>query len=70
MSLYCLIHFTAINVKFGTSVYRVKERNKQRYFSLVLMLSNPSSSDVTITVQNTDITATGMNTTTHLIKCL
>ena len=42
---------------FKKSVYRINEG--ARRVQPVLVLSNPSSSDITITVVNTDVTAYG-----------
>ena len=46
-----------ITITFNQSTYSVNEDDGPA--QPVLVLSNPSSTDITITVQNTDITARG-----------
>lgn len=48
-----------IMVNFNESVYHVDENNGPA--QLVLLFNNPSSTDITIEVLNTDIKATGVN---------
>ena len=52
---YCCC--VAISVNFSQLEYEIAERNKPA--QPVLVLSNPSSTNIIITVQNTDITAKG-----------
>ena len=51
----CLL---AITVMFGQSKYSVNEH--EELSQAVLVLSNPSSTDLTVQVTNTDGSATGM----------
>ena len=52
-----IIHYTAITVMFSQTVYSVNENAGPAQPELVL--SNPSSCDITIEVFNTDGSATG-----------
>jgi len=52
-----LLCCVAISVNFSQLEYEIEERNKPA--QPVLVLSNPSSTNIIITVQNTDITAKG-----------
>ena len=56
---YCLsfILYVAASVKFKQSSYHINEENK---VPPVLVLSNPSSTDITVNIISNDITATGM----------
>ena len=52
--------YIAVNVRFRRSIYRVFERRKiKQQFNLIL--SNPSSTDITILVQTSDDTAIGID---------
>ena len=59
---------TVVNVRFGMATYSVNERSIRRQRNVVvnLILSNPSSKAITLSVQGTDDTATGMNTAYHV----
>ena len=46
-------------MNFNESLYRVDENNGPA--QLVLVFDHPSSTDITIEVLNTDITASGIN---------
>ena len=48
------------------ATYIVNERSSKRQRNAVvdLILSNPSSTTITLNVQSTDVTATGMDTAT------
>ena len=48
---------TSLNVNFNQSTYSVNEND--RILQPVLILSNPSSTDITVQVRSTDKTATG-----------
>ena len=54
----CLCHVVAVSIKFEESSYGVDERN--RPVQPVLILSNPSSTSITLNILNIDDTATGM----------
>ena len=51
-------HVVAVSIKFEKSSYSVDEGN--RTVQPVLILSNPSSTSITINILNIDDTATGM----------
>ena len=53
-TLFCTV---AINVSFDQSTYSIGEKNGPA--QLVLVLSNLSSTDITVQVKSNDITATG-----------
>jgi len=55
--MYKITHSIAITVMFNQSMYSVIESEGPARPTLVL--SNPSSSDITVQVTNTDGTATG-----------
>ena len=54
---YTLFYTVAINVSFNQSTYSIGEKNGPA--QPVLVLSNPSSTNVTVRVRSNDITATG-----------
>ena len=54
----CLCLLVAISIKFEKSSYDVDERNRTE--QPVLILSNPSSTSITVNILNIDDTATGM----------
>ena len=50
-----------VMVMFNQSSYSITEKNKNRVTSSqVLVLSNPSSTVITVEIENSDGTATGM----------
>jgi len=55
--MYKISHLIAITVKFNQSIYSVDEDTGPARPTLIL--SNPSSTDITIQVTNTDGSATG-----------
>ena len=55
--MYKIFHSTAITVRFNQSMYSVNENEGPAQPTLVL--SNPSSTDITVQVTNTDGSATG-----------
>ena len=54
----CLCLLVAISIKFEKSSYDVDETN--RTIQPVLILSNPSSTSITLNILNINDTATGM----------
>jgi len=48
-----------VKVKFNQSSYSATEKNKVTSFKQVLVLSNPSSTNITVEIENIDGTATG-----------
>jgi len=52
-----LFYFVAIRIRFIQSTYSVNENDGQA--QPVLILSNPSSTNITVQVRSNDITATG-----------
>ena len=48
---------TAVSIRFEKDSYRINE-NKKR-LNVMLTLSNPSSTNIKLTVNTTDVTATG-----------
>ena len=52
-----MYYFIVTNVSFNQSVYNVDENNG--YLQVVLALSNPSSTDITIEITDNGITAKG-----------
>ena len=52
-----IVYFLAIDVFFNASTYTVDENNG--HVQLVLVLSNPSSTDITVQVTDNSDTATG-----------
>ena len=59
MQIIVLIIFTnvVVSVEFKKSSYSTSEKNREQ---VMLVLSNPSSTDITVNIQSNDITATGM----------
>ena len=53
-----LFNVVAVIIKFENSSYSIDERN--RPVKPVLILSNPSSTNITVNILNIDDTATGM----------
>ena len=47
----------AVSIKFKKSSYSTTER--KRPVEIILVLSNPSSTDIVVIINSTDITATG-----------
>ena len=54
---FVIIYTVAINVTFDQSTYNINEDDGP--VQPVLVLSNPSSTDITVQVRSRDITATG-----------
>ena len=57
MPYYHYVSFTAVNVFFDRSSYRVNENGGPAQH--VLVLSNPSSTDITVQVRDNSSTAMG-----------
>ena len=57
MSTYVVYHLLAIFVMFSENIYSVNENSGSVQF--VLVLNNPSSTDITVQVTNIDLSATG-----------
>ena len=49
-----------VMVMFNQSSYSITEKNNRVTSSQVLVLSNPSSTVITVEIENSDGTATGM----------
>jgi len=49
-----------VKVMFNQSSYSVTEKNKVTSSKQVLVLGNPSSTNITVEIENIDGTATGM----------
>ena len=59
----CCLSYTAATVSFNQSVYTVNENEGPAQITLVL--SNPSSSNITVQVSSVSESATGEYTTDH-----
>ena len=59
-NITCVFTTVDISIKFKELSYSINERNRNRPVQPVLVLSNPSSTDVTVNIQSNDVTATGM----------
>ena len=59
LELTVLFDTVAVNINFEESSYSVTER-RNRPVQPVLILSNPSSTSITVTIVNIDVNATGM----------
>ena len=58
MKLISVISIAAVSVEFISSSYSISE---ERNLVLMLMLSNPSSTDITLKVDSKDLSAAGMS---------
>ena len=64
----CLLLNAVSNVKFSKSTYSINEGNKDKEILLDLILNYFSLIDITIQVQTSDDTATGMDNITYTIR--
>ena len=66
-SCFSIATIVVISIRFKDSLYTVNESSRAQP---VLVLSNPSSTDITVAVQNEDMTATSMLSIVLLSKII